>query len=60
MRFSAFWELLEQQLGEVYAKSYAQDQVISELGCTIDQAFLTEIAPIKVWRAVCAQEGWPE
>ncbi|MFZ9283643.1 MAG: DUF3046 domain-containing protein [Candidatus Nanopelagicales bacterium] len=60
MRYSTFWELLADRLGEVYAKSYAQDQVISELGLTVNQAFQTDIEPILVWRAICAQEGWPE
>ncbi|MBM3691414.1 MAG: DUF3046 domain-containing protein [Actinobacteria bacterium] len=60
MRFSTFWELLTAQLGEVYAKSFAEDQVISEIGVTINQAFALGIPAIEVWRAVCTQQGWPD
>jgi len=60
LRFSTFWEQLEAQLGEIYAKSYAQDQVISDLGCTPVRAFELGFEPIAVWRAIASQEGWPD
>jgi hypothetical protein len=58
LRISTFWQLLTEQLGEQYAQSYAQDQVISKLGGTINQSLAAGIPTIEIWRAVCAQQGW--
>jgi len=60
LRFSDFWERLQDQLGDAYADSFARDQVIEDLGLTIYQAFERGIETHQVWRAVAEREGWPQ
>ncbi|MFL6070752.1 MAG: DUF3046 domain-containing protein [Actinomycetes bacterium] len=53
MRYTDFWERMEEHLGTAYARSYAHDQVLSQLGGrTVDQALADGEDAKWVWRAV--------
>ena len=53
MRYTDFWERMELHLGAAYARSYAHDQVLSQLGGrTVDQALAAGDDAKAVWRAV--------
>ena len=53
MRHSEFWERMEHALGATYARSWAGDQVIADLGHrTVLQAREAGEAPKAVWRVV--------
>lgn len=54
MRLTDFWERLEETLGPVYAHSWAQDVVLSEIGLTVDDAIRSGVDTRDIWRAVCA------
>lgn len=54
MRQTEFWERMARRLGPVYARSYASDMVLAELGSrTVLQALDDGEDPKLVWRAVC-------
>ncbi|MGH3425261.1 MAG: DUF3046 domain-containing protein [Nocardioidaceae bacterium] len=53
MRHSEFWFRMERTLGNGYARSWADDQVLRELdGRTPSQALSDGDPPKAVWRAV--------
>src|SRR5262245_19685690 len=53
VRYTDFWERMEQHLGVTYARSYAHDQVLSQLrGRTVEQALADGDDAKDVWRAV--------
>lgn len=53
MRLTEFWARMERQFGAAYARSYAADQTLSELGSrTVDQALADGEDAKAVWRAV--------
>ena len=53
VRYTDFWERMEHHLGAAYARSYAHDQVLSQLGGrTVDQALADGDDAKSVWRAV--------
>jgi len=55
VRLTEFWGRMERQLGPTYARSYAHDQVLSELsGRTAEQALSDGEDAKLVWRAVVA------
>ena len=55
MRYTDFWERMELHLGTAYARSYARDQVLSQLsGRTVEQALAEGEDATVVWRAVVA------
>jgi Protein of unknown function (DUF3046) len=55
VRLSDFWARMEAELGPTYARSYAEDQVLSELGGKTVMEALASGRPTKeVWRAVAA------
>jgi hypothetical protein len=59
VRLTEFWTRLEQAFGPAYARSVAEDQVLSQLGGrTISQALAQGEDATVVWRAVCA--AYPE
>lgn len=59
MRLTDLWTRLEQTFGRAYARSVAEDQVLSQLGGrTISQALAQGVEAVTVWRAVCA--AYPE
>lgn len=53
MRLTEFWRRMEHHLGEAYARTWARDQVLSELGeRTVYQALEAGWSVQDVWRAV--------
>ena len=60
MRLTDFWQRMERRFGLTYARSYASDMVLAELGSrTVVQA-LAEGDDVKgVWRAVCDATAVP-
>jgi hypothetical protein len=59
VRLTDFWQRLEQVFGGGYAYSFADDQVLTELGGrTIRQALAAGEETVVVWRAVVA--AYPE
>lgn len=60
MRHTEFWRRMEAALGPAYARSWAEQQVIAELGGrTVAQALAQGESPKDVWRAVWAVLGLP-
>lgn len=54
MRLTEFWARMREQFGDVYADSFARDQVIERLGSrTVVQALADGESAKSVWRAVC-------
>lgn len=55
MRHTEFWERMERHLGPSYARSWARDQVLADLGeRTVSQALAEGWDAKTVWRAVWA------
>lgn len=53
MRHTEFWVRMEQALGSGYARSWAEQHVISELGSrTVAEALAAGESPKQVWEAV--------
>jgi len=53
MRLTDFWERLDAVLGPAYARSWAADYVISDLGGrTVLQSIDAGIDTVDIWRAV--------
>jgi hypothetical protein len=53
MRLTDFWERLDAALGPTYARSWAADYVISDLGGrTVLQSIDAGIDTVDIWRAV--------
>ena len=53
MRHTEFWDRMEHALGPAYARSWAAQYVIAELGSrTAEQALAEGYSPKEVWRAV--------
>ncbi|CAN5124454.1 DUF3046 domain-containing protein [soil metagenome] len=60
MRITEFWRRMEARFGDVYARSYAADQVLSTLGGRTVERALADGEDVKaVWRAVCEAEQVP-
>lgn len=60
MRLTDFWERMELALGPAYAKSWAKDVALSDLGGrTVEQAIAAGLETKAIWRAVHAQLGLP-
>ena len=60
MRYTDFWERMERHLGGAYARSYARDQVLSQLdGRTVEQALHDGDDAKEVWRAVVSALNLP-
>lgn len=59
MRLTDFWERMDQVLGPAYARSWAHDVVLSDLGYTVEEAIVAGVDTKDVWRAVCAQVDVP-
>lgn len=56
MRQTDFWERMDEAFGPAYARSVAEDQVLSQLGGrTIRTALADGVDVQTIWRAVCAQ-----
>lgn len=53
MRLTEFWERMERHLGPSYARTWARDQVLPDLGDrTVCEALDAGLATKEVWRAV--------
>ena len=60
MRHTEFWVRMEQALGSAYARSWAEQHVLGELGeRTVVESLDAGEAPKTVWRAVWAELGLP-
>jgi hypothetical protein len=59
VRLTDFWERMETVLGPDYAHSWARDVVLSDLGCTVEDAIARGVETKEVWRAVCASTEVP-
>ena len=60
MRHTEFWVRMEQALGPAYARSWAEQHVLGELGeSTVVESLAAGEAPRTVWRAVWAELGLP-
>jgi hypothetical protein len=60
MRLTDFWERLEGALGAGYARSWAADYVIADLGGrTVMQSIDAGIETVDIWRAVHAELQLP-
>ena len=60
MRLTDFWNRMERRFGASYARSYATDQVLAELGSrTVLQALEQGDDVKSVWRAVCDATSAP-
>lgn len=60
MKLTDFWDRMDAHFGVGYAKSWAKDTVLSELGGrTVEQALAAGVETIEVWRAVWRHEGLP-
>ena len=60
MRLTDFWNRMERKLGPLYARSYAADMVLAELGSrTVLQALADGDDAKDVWRAVCDATSAP-
>lgn len=61
VRHTEFWARMEQHLGAAYARSWAAQQVMSELdGRTPQEALDAGVAPKQVWRAVWSALDLPD
>ena len=56
MKLTDFWYRMEQHFGPTYARSWAKDTYIEDLGMTPLQALEQGIDTQVVWRAVWAHE----
>ena len=55
VRHSEFWSRMEHHLGSGYARVWAREQSLRELGGrTVEQALADGVPPKAVWRAVWA------
>jgi hypothetical protein len=60
VRLTDFWQRMERRFGAAYARSYASDMVLSELGSrTVLQALADGDDAKAVWRAVCDATAAP-
>lgn len=60
MRHTEFWARMEQTLGPAYARSWAEQHVLRELGeRTVLEALSAGEQPKGVWRAVWAELELP-
>jgi hypothetical protein len=57
MRRTDFWERMGEVFGSAYASSVAKDQVLPELGRTINSALSAGVDVQTVWRAVVSHYG---
>ena len=53
VRLTDFWERMDVVLGPAYARSWAHDVILSDLGMTVDEAIARGVDTKDVWRAVC-------
>ena len=55
MRHTEFWARMDAALGTAYARTWAAQHVMAELGGrTVEEALAAGVPPKEVWRAVWA------
>jgi hypothetical protein len=54
VRLMDFWERMDEVFGPAYARSWARDMVLPDLGVTVVQAIAEGADTKEIWRAVCA------
>jgi len=60
VRHTEFWARMEAALGPAYARSWAEQHVLRELGeHTVLESLAAGEPPKRVWRAVWAELGLP-
>ena len=60
MRHTEFWSRMDHALGPAYARTWAEQQVISDLGHrTVVEALDAGEPPTQVWRVVWERLGLP-
>lgn len=60
MRHTELWERLELALGRAYARAWASQHVLGDLGDhTVDEALAAGTPPKTVWRAVWRELDLP-
>lgn len=61
MKLTEFWARMEQHLGRVYARVWADEHVVGELDHrTVSQALADGVAAKTVWRAVWSELELPD
>ena len=61
MRYSEFWDLVEEVFGQQMGRTLAADQVIGALDDrTCVQALTAGLEPQVIWRALCDAMAVPE
>ncbi|WP_106295964.1 DUF3046 domain-containing protein [Knoellia remsis] len=61
MRISHFWELMDDEFGESYARTLARGHVLGVLGGrTVQQALDEGVHPRIVWLALCDDMDVPQ
>lgn len=59
MRLSEFWIRMESNFGHEYAKSWAKDFILPELGgISVVQAIDLGFETKTIWQAVAKNQGW--
>ena len=59
MRLTDFWERMDEVFGPSYARSWAHDVVLADLGMTATDAIAAGVDTRDIWRAVCATTEVP-
>ena len=59
MRLTDFWDRMDEVFGPAYARSWAHDVVLPDLGITAAQAIASGVDTREVWRAVCSTTEVP-
>ena len=60
MRHTEFWTRMDEALGAAYARTWAEQQVMSSLGGrTVTEALAAGDSPKQVWAAVHERLGLP-
>jgi hypothetical protein len=54
VKLSDFWRRMGEAFGPEYAQSVASDQVVPQLGRTVEEALRAGVDTTVVWRAVVA------
>lgn len=61
MRHTEFWDRMDTALGRAYARTFAEQFVVADLGSrTVNEALAAGYPPKEVWRAVHAVLELPE
>ncbi len=60
MRLTDFWQRMDDHFGAAYARSWARDTHLAQLGGkTVEEAIAFGVETVDIWRAVWAHEKMP-